>query len=329
MIEKIADMYLGKTILISGALGYIGSALTQSLADIDCKIILLDQLSDNHWMPPAGRAKISISHGDVSIRKTWESLLPGVDYLFHLAALEYNRTEYDIMRDLQVNALSVMHFLELCREKNLRPKIIFSSSANLFGLVDTLPVNEKAQSNPISLWSAHKLMAENYLSVYAKKYGIKAVILRLTNVYGPTANPDTITHIIINSMIVKALRGEALTLYANQDCIRDYLFLEDAVRAFLFAGAENSLSSDGSFYLIGSGEGRTIADVWRLIADKAKTHTGKNISLELNNSIKLEPFDTRNFVADTTIFHQSTGWRPQVYIEKGIELTMEALASRK
>lgn len=321
--------YENKIVLISGGRGYIGSALTQSFVDLNCKLILLDHSADIMWMPQRRRAEVSLLHGDVSSRKTWEFALPGVDYIFHLAALEYHRSNYDIMRDLQVNALSVLHLLDVCRTNEFRPKIIFSSSANIFGFVDAWPVNEKNRDNPPSLWSVHKLLAENYLRVYAQQHGIKSVVLRLANVYGPSVQQDTMTHVVINKMIAKALAGEPLIMYANQNCMRDYVFLEDVAKAFLYAGVEERLLSNGHFYVIGSEEGKTIAEVWQLIADEIKARTGKDVPIEFDSSVKIEPLDMRNFVADTTLFRQATGWKPQVLIEKGIELTIDALMSRK
>ena len=323
----ITEAYRGKTILISGGQGYIGSALAQSLADVDCKLILLDQSPNAAWMPQSQQAEISLLHGDVSTRKTWEPALAGVDYVFHLAALEYHRSAYDIMRDLQVNGLSAVHLLEVCRENDFRPKIIFSSSANIFGPIAKLPINESCPDNPPSVWSAHKLLAENYLRIYAQRYGIESITLRLANVYGPTAREETTTRTVVNKVIAKALTNGKLIVYANQNCLRDYVFLADVVRAFLLAGAGDKLSSNGDFYIIGSGEKKTIADVWRIIADKVKARTGKDVSVELDVSVKLEPLDMRQFIADTTVFRQATGWKPQVSLDKGIELTVEALMS--
>jgi UDP-glucose 4-epimerase len=324
---KLADAYRGKTILITGGRGYIGSALTQFFVEIDCKLILMDQSPVDSWMPQSHHAEITFFHGDVCNRQAWKSVMPGVDYLFHLAALEYQRSGYDMMRDLQVNAISVMNFLEVCRENDLRPKVVFSSSTNLFGLVDTWPVNENIRDNPPSLWSIHKLMAENYLRVYGQKNGIKSVSLRLANVYGPTTRKDAVTRVVINKMIAKALAGEILNLYTNQCCIRDYIFIEDAVRAFLFAGAEKKIPSDGEFYIIGCEEGKTIAEVWRLIANKIKELTDKDIHIEFDETVKVEPLDMRNFIADTTKFRQRTGWKPLVPLEEGIEVTVKYLTS--
>ncbi len=325
---RIVDAYSRKTILISGAFGYIGSALTQSLSQIDCHLLLLDKLPQAPWLSKNQRAKISIFQKDVSIKKTWKALLPGVNYLFHLAALEYNRSKYSLIRDLKTNALSVIHLLETCRQYNFHPKIIFSSSANLFGLVDTLPVNEKIPSHPISLWSVHKLMAENYFYVHAKKYGIESITLRLSNIYGQTVNQKAMTNVVINKIITRALDGEPLTLYANQNCIRDYVFLEDVVNAFLYAGTQEKLF-DGRFYIVGTGEGKTIAEVWKLIAKKIKIRTGKSVTIKVDESVKLEPLDMRNFIADTTAFSRATKWKSRVFLEKGIKLTINALMLMK
>ena len=188
----------------------------------------------------------------------------GIDYVFHLAAQEYfYRSGYDPEQDLQFNTLPILRLLEVCRTQNYRPKIVFASSANLFGLVDTLPVNEDNRADPLTMWAIHKLTAEHYLKLYSQQFGIKSISLRLANVYGPTARRSVMTRVVINKVIAKALGGEALITYANKGCIRDYVFLKDVVQAFLLAGAYCG-SNKSPFYVIGSGEGETIADVWHV-----------------------------------------------------------------
>ena len=323
--EEIVNSFRGTDVLITGGQGYIGSALAQTLANIDCNLTLLDKSRVNAWMPQEGCAHISTLQGDISMLETWETVLPGMKYVFHLAALEYDRTEYQIQRDLEVNALPVLHLLEACRKHSLSPLIIFTSSANIFGRVEKCPVDEHMRDNPPSLWSIHKLIAENYLRLYTQQFGIPSVVLRLANVYGPPVRHEVISRVILNKMILRALSGETLTLFDNQNCLRDYIFLQDVINALLRAGTSGEQIHQNPFYIIGSGEGKTFAEVWRLIADKVKKRTGKDVPIRVDSSVPIEPIDCRDFVADTTRFRQVTGWVPQVYLEEGIERTLEAV----
>ena len=326
--SKILDAYQGRTILITGGRGYIGSALTQSLAGINCKLILLDQSPGDVWWPEEQAADILLLNGDISAEQSWSDALPGVDYVFHLAAREYfYRSEYYPEQDLQFNALPILRLLEVCREQAYRPKIVFASSANLFGLADTLPVNEDNRDNPLTMWAVHKLTAENYLRLYAQQYGLQSISLRLSNVYGPTARRSAMERVVINQVIAKALNGDALITYANRSCVRDYVFLDDIVSAFMLAGTCCG-STKNLVYVIGSGDGKSIADVWQLIADCVKSHVGQNVPIRSDDSVKIEPLELRNFVADTHLFHDATGWQPRTGLTQGIDNTIRAFLSK-
>jgi UDP-glucose 4-epimerase len=321
----ILDAYQGRTILITGGRGYIGSAMAQALAELNCKLILLDKSPGDAWRPAAQVAEVLVLNGDVSLRKTWEKALPGVDHVFHLAAKEYfYRSEYDPERDYQVNALPILRLLEVCRVQNYRPKIVFASSANLFGLVDTLPVNEDHRDKPLTTWAVHKLTAEHYLRLYAQQFGLKATTLRLSNVYGPTARRSVMNRVVINKVIAQALDGEALVTYANQSCIRDFVFLQDVVLAFLLAGTCCG-SNLSPIYVIGSGDGKSIADVWGLIADSVRSHIDRDVPIRRDESVEIEPLEQRSFVADTGRFCDATGWKPQTGLTQGIDITVRAL----
>ena len=326
---SVLDAYTGKTILITGGRGFIGSALTQSLAAVNAKLILLDRSKAGVWMPEHDKAEVAVLNGDVTIPSTWESVLSGVDCIFHLASQDYIRgPDADPSLDLQINALSVLHMLEICRRSQFFPHIVFASSANLFGLVDSLPVNEDYLNSPLIPWVAHKLLAENYLRIYAEQYGIGSTILRLTNIYGPTPRRPFMNRVVINSMIAKALAGETLTLYVNHGCIRDYLFLSDVVQAFLLAGIPADPSARRSdMYVIGSGRGNTIAETWKLIADRVSLHTNKTVPVDIDLSIEVRPFEMRNFIANSMRFHSATGWEPRVGMTEGIDLTIQALTA--
>jgi nucleoside-diphosphate-sugar epimerase len=325
---EILDAYQGRTILITGGRGYIGSALAQSFAAINCKLILCDHSPDDAWQPQDQTAEVALLKGDVSAPQFWEAALPGVDVVFHLAAKEYfYRSEYNPEQDLRFNALPILRLLEVCRLQGYRPKIVFASSANLFGLVGTLPVNEDTPDNPLTMWAVHKLTAENYLRLYAQQFGLKSITLRLANVYGPPVRSSTANRVVINKVIGMALDGKPLITYTNRHCIRDYVFLKDVVSAFLLAGARCG-STQNLVYVIGSGEGKSIADVWQMIADCVGGHIGKIVPIRSDDSVKVEPLELRNFVADTNRFHDATGWQPETDLIQGIELSIRAFLSK-
>jgi UDP-glucose 4-epimerase len=288
--------YIGKTILITGGTGYIGSLLVESFNSIYCTVI--------------------VSTDDVSDKSMWEKFInPNIDFIFHLAAIEVGHDT--IERDLNVNAVSVLHMLQTCVEKKCNPKIIFSSSTNVFGNVDEDVVNENTKSNPPAEWSAHKLLAENYLRIYSSRYGLETVILRLPNVYGSVPKRETINRMVINKVIKYGIENKQLKLYGNKDCYRDFIFVEDVVDAFMKIGLTDDFN--GSFFVVGSNELVTISDVWNIIADKIG-----DVSISVED-VKLNPLEMRSYVGDCTKLNEVTGWKPEVDLESGIERTVKDL----
>ncbi len=322
--ENIVELYTGKTILIVGAVGYIGSSLAKTFADIDCNLILLDCEPDTGWLPVSNRAKISFINNDICEQQTWLDVITGTDYIFHLAAAEYNRTTYDPAVNWRINACAVLYLLNACRKVSLPPKIIFSSSANLFGCADSLPVNESTPDNPPSLWSVHKQLAENYFDLYRQNYGIETVILRLSNVYGPSGRIKSAKNVIINRIINQALMDQSIALYPNKNCVRDYIFIDDVILAFIQSGViKNNVSNNNKYYIIGSEESKTIAQAWQIIAEQIKIRTNIDVFIKYDRNIKLEPLDFRNFVADTTCFNKAVGWKATTSFVRGVNITLE------
>lgn len=324
---RLGDAYRGKTLLVSGGRGYLGAVLTQALAALECNLILLDRSPETDWRPSPARAQVSVLNGDVSLRETWEPALDGVDIVFHLAGLEYrHREDFDPRRDLEVTLFSVRHLLDAISRKGLAPKIVYSSSANLFGRASSQPVNEDTPDDPLTLWAVHKLMAEHSFRIAALESEARSISLRLANIFGPTPRADRMRSVVLNRTISGALLLQPLFLYANRDCLRDFLYIDDAARALLLAGAADEKIFTGDYYVIGSGAHFTLAEIWTQIAQQVENHTGRAAPVRIDESVKVGPSEIRNFVADATRFRRATGWTPQVELPQGIELTLNALA---
>lgn len=329
-VRHLADVYGGKTLLITGARGYLGAVLTQALTALECSLILLDRSPEADWRPAAARAQVTFQKGDVSLRETWQTALEGVDIVFHLAGLEYrHREDFDPRRDLEVTLFSVRHLLDVISQRRLTPKIIYSSSANLFGRAPNQPVNEGVPDDPLTLWAVHKLMAEHSFRIAALESEVRSFILRFANIFGPTSRADRMSSVVLNRIISTALSLQPLFLYANRDCLRDFLYIDDAVRALLLAGAADEKIFTGDYYVIGSGAHFTLAEIWTQIAQQVENCTGHAVPVRFDESVKVGPSEIRNFVADATRFRQATGWTPQVELPRGIELTINALTQVK
>ena len=292
--------YDGLTILVTGHRGYIGSALVDRLSSFDCNLLLF--------------------RGDVSEFNDWKKNTNNcVDIIFHLAASELSHGLPNIKtlrREWEVNALAVFHLVDLCR-KYTNTKIVFSSSTNIFGSAKSDLINEKEEITPLSVWAAHKLLAENYLKIYAELYGIKAITLRLPNVYGPTQKQDVADRMVVNKVIRQALRNGEVISYKNKDCLRDYVFIDDAIEALLAAGKVDANLCNGKSYVIGGGENSTINYAWKTISKFIK-----GTVIIMDEKSEIQPIEMRSYIGDYSEFTKLTGWKPDVKLEEGIQKTI-------
>jgi len=323
--NSLLASYENRTVLITGGTGYIGSSLVRALETVQCQVFLLVREGRNVAPDPDTVASISVISGDIRARETWSRALKGVDYVFHLAAQTsaYIASE-DPVTDLDINVIPVLHMLEVCRERSLPAKIVFAGTVTQVGItLQTTPVDEMFSDHPATVYDIHKLTAEKYLQYYARQTATETVTLRLPNVYGPGPSSSRADRGVLNQMVRKALRGETLTVYGEGTFVRDYVFIDDVVRAFLAAGSKMDVLS-GNYYVIGSGAGTRFVDAVNLMADRVARRKDYRTSV-----VHIAPPDAqlavekRNFVANTARFRAATGWAPQVSLVEGIDRTIE------
>ena len=322
------DNLAGKRILISGGAGYLGTSLVNLLKDVNCHIIRLARPGGTRLAPVNGVAQFEDVTGDVRKRATWERTLEGVDMVLHFAARTsaYAANE-NPLADLDGNVVPMLHLLETCRQQGWRPTVSFASTVTIVGIPTRLPVDETHPDNPITVYDLHKLMAERYLKYYSGQGTVRGVVLRLANVYGPGPKSSNAGRGVLNMMVRKALNGEPLTVYGKGDYLRDYVYVEDVVCAFLMAGA-NIERVNGQHFVIGSGQGHTLAEAFNLVAELVGLKTGQRVSVtHIEPPTPQSPIEARDFVADTTRLSQATGWQARVLLTEGIDRTIDAFLS--
>ncbi len=321
-INKILPYYSGKRILVTGASGYLAWNFVNSLKDTFCTII---RLSRNGDLPAVdGKAKVVDVCGNISEIEIWNKTVDTVDVIFHFAAqTSVPAADKNPVEDFKINVLPMLNMLQACRNKKVKPIIVFAGTVTEAGIPKTLPVSENCEDHPITVYDLHKLMVENYLKFYCGLEIVKGVTLRLSNVYGPGPRSSSSDRGVVNMMMYKAIKGEELTIFGKGDCLRDYVFIDDVISAFLVSPA-NIEKLNGRHFVVGSGKGYTISEAVKLIAEQTEVMLNKQVKIKHIVPPSEQPaIDSRNFVADVKQFSQSTGWQSCCSLSSGIRRTLD------
>jgi len=323
--DTALSLLAGKNILITGGAGNLGSAVINRLSFIDCNITALD-IEGATLRPFDGTfAKVTLEAGDIRERNIWERYLNQVDVVFHFAAqTSAKKADEDPAMDVEINLKPVVSLVQTCVHKDIHPSIIFAGTVTQVGVTkDATPVNESELDDPVTVYDENKLAAEKYLQQYVLQYQGRAVILRLANLYGPGPKSSSADRGILNQMVRRAMKGEDLTIYGDGEFVRDYVYIDDVVSAFLLAAAHIDKTT-GNFYLIGTGQGNSFKRMVHLVRDQVKSKTGSEAEVKHIDPPKdLSAIEYRNFVADTKAFHKATGWKARVDLSEGISRTVD------
>jgi UDP-glucose 4-epimerase len=319
------SFFENKVILFTGGNGYIASNIIQLLKSVPCRIIRFDR-PGIHWNDVDRNKAFEIQDraGDIRDPEIWESLIEGVDIIYHLAAqTSMTFSNQNPLADLEVNVIPLLRLAGACRAKAVQPMVIYSGTVTEVGLTPVLPVGEAHVDRPITIYDIHKLTAENYIKHFCHEGVMKGAILRLANVYGPGPKSSQADRGILNQMIARAIRGENLTVYGDGNFMRDYVFIDDVARAFIVA-AENMEKLNGQHFVIGSGKGTTIQSAFEKVADRVSVLGDTKVAVvNVAAPSDLPRIEKRNFVADISAFTKATGWEPRVSLGQGINITAD------
>jgi len=298
--------------LITGAAGFLGSALANQLSREGHQVRGLDDLSSGD--PGVLFDDIHFTRGDVNDRPKLWTLLQDVDCVYHLAArvlvaesLIYPR-EYNA-----VNVGGTVSLMEAMRDVGVS-RVVFISSGAVYGNQITQPLKEEAVPAPHSPYAVSKLAAEYYVRTIGNLWGIETVSLRVFNAYGPGQHLPPSHPPVIPNFLRQGIRGGSLVIYGDGNQTRDYVYVDDVVRAMIAAATAPDINK--MVINVGSGQETSVRELAEMVLD----NTGNKA--EMLFTPRNDPGASR-MCADLKLAKEKLNYNVYVNLEEGLKLTLE------
>jgi UDP-glucose 4-epimerase len=321
-------LWLGKQVLVTGGLGFIGSNLALRLAGHGAHVTLVDSLVPEYGGNPFNvaedRGRLRVNIADVRDPHSMSHLVQGQDYLFNLAGQTcHTDSMRDPQTDLEINCRAQLSILEACRRNNPSIKTIFSSTRQIYGAPHYLPVDEDHPLSPIDINGVHKVAGESYHLIYHRVHGIRTCVLRLTNTYGPRMRVKDDRQTFLGVWFMRLLEGLPLLVFGDGAQIRDFNYVDDVVDALLLAATDER--ADGQVFNLG-------APGWLSLRELAALM----IEAHGSGSYELVPFpaerkaiDIGSYYSDHRRIAERLGWQPRISLRDGIGRTLEFYARHR
>lgn len=300
-----------KKVAVTGGLGFIGSHLVERLNE-DNEIIIVDDQSTGKIenIKDLDFSKIDTTLGSITSINL-EEIFEGCDYLFHLAAAtSVPQSVENPIHCNDVNITGTLNVLEAAKNVGIK-KVVFSSSSAVYGEVETLPVNEKHPTNPLSPYAVSKAAGELYCNVFSEIYGLPTISLRYFNVFGPKQDLNSQYAAVIPNFIEKMLKNERPVIYGDGEQTRDFVFVKHVVEANILAAE----SKETGAFNIGLGKSTTINRLFDIIKEALE----KDIKPLYE---KERPGDIKHSIADINAA-KSFGYSPKSNFKEEILETIE------
>jgi UDP-glucose 4-epimerase len=293
--------------LVTGGAGFIGSNIVRLLVQERHQVTVLDNLLSGYRCNLDPFAEVEFIEGDIRDVETVARAMDGVEWVFHLAASVGNtRSIEHPIEDSEINVIGTLRVLEAAREQDVR-KVVFSSSAGIFGELKMLPIREDHPVEPDSPYGASKLAAEKLCLAYHKLYGTEVVCLRYFNVYGPNQRYDAYGN-VIPIFAYRMLHRLPVIIFGDGEQTRDFVNVRDVAQANYKAAQAQGVS--GAFN-IASGTRITINRLAQMMTEASG----------LDPVVRHGPprkGDVRHSLADISAAAEEFGYEPTVGIQEGL-----------
>lgn len=313
-------MFKGHNVLVTGGAGFIGSNLTDKLVEQEAQVIVLDDLFTGELSNIDLLERVTFVKGSVMDKELVDKLVSQVDLVFHLGARNMIVSTSHPEEDFRVNVGGVLNIL-LASKKHWVQRIIFTSSASVYGNALRFPINEEDHLSALNPYAASKLSGESYCMAFYESYGVPVTVLRYSNVYGIKQCPSNPYCGVISKFFDAQLRNEPLQIHGDGEQTRDFTYVGDVVDATLSAAI--SPKAEGEIFNVGTGKETSINELARLVAELAGNQ---------KNCVHLNRRDIDNLrrrVLNIEKIRKDLRWIPTTPLEGGLRKTFEWLCSKE
>ena len=302
-------------ILLLGAAGFIGTNLTIELAKkTEDEITLVDR-SKAFFKPIVGMdlKNVHILEADLTVDMDFDSILKDQEVVYHLVSTTVPTTSNQhISQELVSNVIFSANLFEACIRCDVKKVVFVSSGGTVYGKEVDCPLKEKTATNPISSYGVQKITIEKLLYLYRYMYGLDYRIIRLANPYGPYQRPNGVLG-AVTTFTYKALKGDEITVYGDGSVVRDFIYIDDAIRAIMkIVNGENKHRT----FNLGCGYGTSIKQVLETIE--------KALGIKLNVSyLEGRKVDVQVNYLDISRYEKYYGALNPISLEDGIRKTAD------
>ncbi len=326
--------------LITGGAGFIGSNLAHHLLTRGEEVIIYDNLArpgtekNIAWLQSNHGEAFKLILGDVRDAQKLKKVVEGAEVIYHLAAqVAVTTSVLNPREDFEVNALGTLNLLEAARNSPKKPALLFTSTNKVYGGLEGVEVVEGetryrfatlpqgvAESYPLDFHSPYgcsKGAADQYVRDYARIYGLRTVVFRMSCIYGPRqfGNEDQgwLAHFVISSFL-----GRPITIYGDGKQVRDLLYIDDLLRAFDLA-VEGIDAAAGQIYNIGGGKENALS-VWMEFREILEELLGRPVEAAFG---PWRTGDQKVYISDIGKAERDLGWRPEVGVREGVKRLLD------
>ena len=321
MTASYREFYRGRSVMITGGLGFIGSNLARQLVALDADVLLVDSLipdyGGNLFNIDGIADYVRVNVADIRQQSTMNYLVRGREVIFNLAGqVSHIDSMRDPYADLEINCRSQLTILEACRYNNPGTKVVYAGTRQVYGRPRSLPVDETHLVAPTDVNGINKAAGEYYHLVYNNVFKVRACSLRLTNVYGPRQLIRHNRQGFIGWFIRLAIENGTIQIYGDGSQRRDFVYVDDAADAFLRAGADDRCN--GQVFNVGGDRPISHSELASVLTNLAGSGRVEYVEWPAEK----KAIDIGDFFADSSKFRTATGWQPARSLEDGLAETI-------